>query len=42
VTLADFGYPVYALWFFCSQKLLFVLAFAYFGFEVIPQTRRAR
>jgi hypothetical protein len=39
VTLADFGYPVLALWFDCSQDL--------FGFPifrlmtVIPETRRA-
>jgi DNA-binding beta-propeller fold protein YncE len=33
-TLADFGYAVYALWCFCSQKLLEHLAFIHFGFEL--------
>jgi hypothetical protein len=30
MTLADFGYPVYALWFSCSQRLLIKS----FGFQV--------
>jgi hypothetical protein len=29
VTLADFGYPAYVLWFSCSQRFL-----NYFGFEL--------
>jgi hypothetical protein len=33
VTLANFGYPVYTLWFYCSQGLLNYLVFQYFDFE---------
>jgi hypothetical protein len=32
MTLADFVYPVYDLWFSCSQRLLNYLAFKHFGF----------
>ena len=43
VTLADFGYFVYALWFYCSQSVT-LFDFAIFQFwsylKVIPETRR--
>jgi hypothetical protein len=36
VTIADFGYPVYALWICCFKNLII------FGLmKVIPETRRA-
>ena len=33
VTLEDFGYPVQALWFSCSKRLFYSLAFKYFLIE---------
>jgi hypothetical protein len=33
MTLADFGFPVLALWFCCFQALLNYLPFQYFAFE---------
>ena len=33
VTLNDFDFLVYALWFSCSQRLLTYFAFIYFDFE---------
>ena len=33
MTVADFGYYVYALWCYCSQTLLNYLAFQYFDIE---------
>jgi hypothetical protein len=33
MTMADFGYPVYDLWFSSSQRLLNDLTLKYFGFE---------
>ena len=33
MTLADFGYPVYALWFYCSQIIFKYLAFQSFDYE---------
>jgi hypothetical protein len=43
----DFGYPVLALWFYCSQTLKNYLTFQSFNLErnllkVIPETHRAR
>jgi len=45
MTLADFGYPVYILWFYCSQNFK-LCGFTIFQFwacpvKVIPETRRA-
>jgi hypothetical protein len=45
VTLADCGYPVYALWFYWFQNFK-LFAFPIFRFwaylvKVIPETRRA-
>jgi hypothetical protein len=43
--LADFGYPVYTLWLYCSQnfKLFGFLIFRFWAYlmKVIPETRRA-
>jgi hypothetical protein len=33
LTLVDLGYPVYALWFYCSQNFLNYLVFQPFDFE---------
>jgi hypothetical protein len=45
VTLADFGYAVSTLWFYCSQNFE-IFGFPIFWFlvyfiKVIPETRRA-
>jgi hypothetical protein len=46
VTLADFGYPVYALWFYIFQKFQKCLAFHFVEFgvrlmKVVTKTRHA-
>ena len=45
VTIADFGYPVQALWLYCSPKFnLFcfpIFRFWAYPMKVIPKTRRA-
>jgi hypothetical protein len=47
VTLTDFGYPVYALWFFIFQKLKKMFGFPFFFefgvrlMKVVTKTRHA-